>query len=317
MYKIKNFNFKGEKVFILNKGNKIASTYKGRETHVIIYEKNLDESDYKFNQEIKFNSVWGIIDLALLLNEMIIISSRKYIYIFKKDNNSKYHMHQDFFNSDWAEITNIKELYNVKDHFAVCGYYGLIIFKKQNDKYEITFEIDHSILGTNRIADFMEIKGKEQAFILCGVRNIFITSNKNVLNKINFHENDKKSWLGKDYICEFSDELFLVSGQKYITLVNINENKFEQINFFKGKRVPVLGASEIYKYDVNTIILLSFNEILFIQIFDNKKVQINMIFCIQNVNNGLLKFINEEKSVYFIEEKKIFKLTFNNKIKYI
>ena len=44
MYEIKNFIFKGEKLFILNKGNKIVSTYKGRETHVIIYEKNLDKS---------------------------------------------------------------------------------------------------------------------------------------------------------------------------------------------------------------------------------------------------------------------------------
>ena len=120
---------------------------------------------------------------------------------------------------------------------------GLIIFKKQNDFYEISFELDHSILGTKRIADFMEIKGKENAFILCGVKNLFITSNKNILNKINFHENDMKSWLGRDYICEFSDELFIISGQRYITLVNTKENKFTQINYFNGKRIPSLGAS--------------------------------------------------------------------------
>ena len=58
----------------------------------------------------------------------------------------------------------------------------------------------------------MEIKGKEKAFIICSTQNILITSNKNILNKINFHENDRKLLSGKDYICEFNDELFLISG---------------------------------------------------------------------------------------------------------
>ena len=122
MYEIKNFEFYGEEIFILNKGNIIASMlYKGKESHMIIYEKNLKYSDYELNQEITFNSPFDIIALAVLSNEMIIASGRKFIIIFKKDNNSKYYKHQEFFNEDWAEVTNIKELNNDSDHFAVCG----------------------------------------------------------------------------------------------------------------------------------------------------------------------------------------------------
>ena len=319
MYEIKNFEFYGEEIFILNKGNIIASMlYKGKESHMIIYEKNLKYSDYELNQEITFNSPFDIIALAVLSNEMIIASGRKFIIIFKKDNNSKYYKHQEFFNEDWAEVTNIKELNNVNEHFAVCGFYGLILFKKQNDKYEITFDIGKSILGRERIIDFMKIKGKEKAFILCGINTIFITSNKNILNKINFHENDRKLSSGKDYICEFNDELFLISGQIYITIFNTKENKFKQIRFLNNRKNSDsdIDSSKIYKYDINTIILLTDKEIFIIQIFDNEKIQINMTFCIPNIYDGFLKFIKEEKSVYFKYRKYIKKLTFNNKMKY-
>ena len=232
-------------------------------------KKILKYSDYELNQEITFNSPFDIIALAVLSNEMIIASGRKFIIIFKKDNNSKYYKHQEFFNEDWAEVTNIKELNNVSDHFAVCGYYGLIVFKKQKDKYEITFDIGKSILGTKQVIDFMEIKGKEKAFILCGIYTIFITCNKNILNKINFHENDGKLLSGKGYICEFNDELFLISGQIYITIFNTRENKFKQIRFLGNKKFSDsnLDSSKIYKYDINTIILLTDKEIFIIQYF--------------------------------------------------
>ena len=41
-----------------------------------------------------------------------------------------------------------------------------------------------------------------------------------------------------------------------------------------------------------------------------------MTFYIPNVYYGFLKFIKEEKSVYFKYRKYIKKLTFNNKMKY-
>ena len=71
-------------------------------------------------------------------------------------------------------MRNIKELKNIPDHFAMCVYYGLIIFSKKNDKYEITFELDYHRLGATRISDFMKIKGKEKAFIICSCGNILI-----------------------------------------------------------------------------------------------------------------------------------------------
>ena len=77
-----------------------------------------------------------------------------------------------------------------------------------------------------------------------------------------------------------------------------------------------IDLSKIYKYDINTIILLTDKEIFIIQIFDNEKIQINMTFCIPNIYDGFLKFIKEEKSVYFKYRKYIKKLTFNNKMKY-
>ena len=213
-------------------------------------------------------------------------------------------------------MTNIKELKNIPDHFAMCGYYGLIIFSKKNDKYEITFELDYHRLGESRISDFMEIKGKEKAFIICSYGNILITSNKNILNKIDFHEDDNKFNLENDYICEFNDELFLVSGQRYITFVNTNKNIFKQIKFLNCKKFPFFtDRSKIYKYDINTVILLSFKEIFIIKIFDNERIQINMTIHISNIN-GFLKFIKDEKSVYFNNKRNISKLTFNNKMEY-
>ena len=51
-------------------------------------------------------------------------------------------MHQELTNVNWPEMVKIKELNTIKCHFVVCGYYGLISFKKQNDKYVITLEVD-------------------------------------------------------------------------------------------------------------------------------------------------------------------------------
>ena len=320
MYEIDYICFKGENVHILNKGNIIASTLgEGVKNHIFIYEKPLNQSNYKLNQEVIFDTwekKWPVIGLALLSNEMIIASGRRFIVILKKDKNNKYQKHQEFFEDNWAEMINIKELKNIPDHFAACGFRALIIFSKQNDKYQITFEINYDILGTTRLSDFIEIKGKEKAFIVCSMKNILITRNKTILNKIEFHKDDEKSSSSNDYICEFNDELFLVSGQRYITLVNTNKNTFKQIKFLSGKKDNILDSTKIYKYDINTIILLSSKKIIIIQIFDDEKIQINMTICIDDVYYGFLKFIKEEKSVYFQNKYSISKLTFNNKMKY-
>ena len=320
MYEIDYICFKGENVHILNKGNIIASTLdEGVKNHIFIYERPLNQSNYKLNQEVIFDKSekkWPIIGLALLSNEMLITSGRRFIYIFNKDENSKYHIYQEFWEEKWAEMMNIKELKNIPDHFAVCGFYGLFIFSKKNDKYEITFELDYHRLGESRISDFMEIKGKEKAFIICSTQNILITSNKNILNKIYFHEDDKKYWFHNDYICEFNDELFLVSGQRYITFVNTNKNTFKQINFLNHKKDKFVDSTLIYKYDNNTIILLCEKEIFIIQIFGDERIQINMTFYLEDVYYSFIKFIQEEKCVYFLNKYSISKLTFNKKMKY-
>ena len=44
-----------------------------------------------------------------------------------------------------------------------------MIFKKNNNIYDIVSEISNYLtLKETRIFDFMEIKGKENSFILCG-----------------------------------------------------------------------------------------------------------------------------------------------------
>ena len=317
MYKIDYLHFKGEFIHIFNKGNIIISTIEeGNENHIFIYEKLLEQSNYELNQEITFEFRWPIIGLSLLSDGMIIASGRKFIYIFNKDKNFKYLLHQKFIDGNWAEMVNIKELKYIQNSFAVCGWNGLFIFSKQNNKYEITFEIDYHILGTTRLSDFVEIQGKEKAFIICSTQNILITSNKKILNKIEFHEDDQKFWFNNDYICEVSDELFLVSGQRYITLVNTNKNTFKQIKFLNTKKYSLLDKTKIYKYDINTIILLSSKEIFVIQIFDEERIQINMSFYIDDVYNGFIIFIKEEKAVYAHYKYCTSKLTFNNKMKY-
>ena len=88
-------------------------------------------------------------------------------------------------------------------------YYGLIVFKEHYNKYEISFEFNRYELKVPEILfDFMEIKGKENAFILCGWEHAYIINDKKIINKITFDEFDLKNILNNNYICQFKDNLF-------------------------------------------------------------------------------------------------------------
>ena len=318
MLKEKSTGLKGEKFYIFDKGNTILLSESSNE--VYLYEKKTNESDYKLNQKFALNTPWGLIGLTMLSNEMIVTSGRKFIFIFKKDKNSNYIKHQELLNGNWADITIIKELNNIQDHFAVCGWYGFIIFKRQNnDNYEMELELNNSN-GISHIWDFMEIKGKERSFILCGSDNIFIVRDKNILNKIDFQEQDKKSWLFSNYICEFKEELFFISGERYITLINTKDNSIKQIDFLKEdksvqrKKFPPLDISAIYKYDNNSIILLSTKGIFIIQIFKNERIQVNI-----RIDTGIFSYIGfdkDKKLIYYVKKNFLCKLKLNNKFIY-
>ena len=56
MYGLDYICFKGENPHILNNGNIIASILDdGKKNRIFIYEKPLNQSNYKLNQEVKFD----------------------------------------------------------------------------------------------------------------------------------------------------------------------------------------------------------------------------------------------------------------------
>ena len=81
------------------------------------YMKN--QLDLIITSKFILDEVIGCIYLTMLSNENIIISGRKYIAIYKKEDNSNYSKHQNLVNSEWGEIVKIKELKN--GCFGVCG----------------------------------------------------------------------------------------------------------------------------------------------------------------------------------------------------
>ena len=265
---------------------------------------------------------WGFIDFTMLSNEMIVTTSWKTIIIYKKLNSS-YKIDQKMYNSNWGEVTKIKEL--DKTNFAVCGYYGFMIFKKNNNIYDITTEISNYLtLKEARIFDFMEIKGKENSFILCGKKQIYIINDNKIINKSSCGKNEFKNKLcHNNYICQFSDELYIVSGVSFITLVNTNENTFKKIYFFKEYKINENNKENedpcpcIYKYNINSIITLVKNNICFIYIINNENIQINLHIKLDDNSIHYIKFIDEEKVIYFRNcggSGEICKLIFSNKL---
>ena len=200
--------------------------------------------------------------------------------------------------------------------FWCLWYYGLIVFKEHYNKYEISFEFNRYELKVPEILfDFMEIKGKENAFILCGWEHAYIINDKKIMNKITFDEFDLKNILNNNYICQFKDNLFVISGIRYITLIKTNENKFKQIKLLEECKT---GTPTVYKYNLNSIILLCGEDIFIIQIIDDERIQLNIHIKFGNNNcYHYLKFINEENSIYFRKSfmtKEIYKLQFKKKL---
>ena len=214
MYKIERLDleFNKGKAFVLNEGNLILKYQWGKNSNnarsILIYEKS-DKLGYKLKNEFNYDCIYGLIYMTMLTNESIITSGRNHICIFKKENES-YKLFQKLSKCyNWAEITKIKELNN--GGFAVCGWHGFMIFNQQKDsnKYELIFDIYRDILETRWIIDFMEIKGKEKKFILCGDTQAIIILDNKIINRFLFDEIDRKSIFEENYICKFHENLFL------------------------------------------------------------------------------------------------------------
>ena len=308
MYKIENLNLSfnnGEKIIILNKGNTLLFYQPKQNAKLIsIYEKSI-ESGYKLTLELELEENITCIYSIMLSNENIIISGWKSVVIFIKKNNSNYLKNQVFYGlSGWGKMIKIKELKN--ECFGVCGYNGLTTFQKQFANYEISFEIK----AEEEIYDFMEIKWKDNSFIMCGKKKIYIINDKKIVNKINFELTNKSGFYMTlmnffDYICQFRDDLYVICGSKYIILINTRENKFKQIEFLKENDE---SKFHIYKYNSNSIIILSGEKIIIIQIIDDERIQIKTRIIFKD--KFFLRFVKEERAIYFIENNNIGKLKF-------
>lgn len=304
MFSLKKLNIKAEKIFIYNKGNTIL--YNGvNEKHNCIYikQKSSNQSTNNSIQKFEIETPFGVIYILLLSNEMIIISGRKFIQIFKKDENNNYKLHQDLFCENWAEVTKMKELTYAKDQFAACGWHGFLIFQKENDNYVKSFDLDIKQYQERWIIDFMEIKNKPRGFVLCGSNNIFIIDNYKILNKFTFEEKFHKSFWRNDCICQYKDDIFYISGSKYITSFNTSENTFNQFYLFdedkfqKKPKFDLLDSSTIYKFDNKSIILFTQRNIVIIQILDDEKIQVN--YQIDHGDTFIpFYFIEDEKTIY-------------------
>ena len=324
MYKIEKFFLPGT-IFIQNHGKTILSLDNDRK-NVSVYEKSIQHK-YKLIHQFEIclpnNFIWYVF---MLSNELILISGRKFIIIYKKVN-EKYSLHQEIFVSDWAEISNIKELKN--GNFASCGWHGFTSFKLKcsSDKYEIDYEIKKSLLHEHWVIDFMEVKDKINSFILGGSEGAYIINDKKIINKIKLDEEiNHKSINVRNYICQFNNEIFIFCTAQIITLVNISENKFKQTNLLeetneKRKSLSLRDNTIVYKYDINSIIILTELKGIFIaQIFDNDRIQVKTRIKISKdyYYNDYLLFIKEEKSIYYKNKKSknenvIYKLKFIKK----
>ena len=321
MYEIKPIGIRDD-IFIQNDGKTILSE---NNNLIMLYEKSIKSGFKLIHKFENSNPPFPIIYMLMLSNELVLISGRKFLFIFKKKN-EKYSLHQDIFLSEVAEITNIKELKN--GNFAVCGWYGFIAFKQNNssDIYEIDYEIEKPLLNNEYwICDFMEIKGKKDSFIFCGVYGAYIINEKKNIKQIKFDEEiDKKFSIGRNYICQFNDDIFVFCTMQYITLVNIRENIFKPINFIeetneKRKRMRLPDPTTVYKYDINSIIILSkLKGIFIVQIFDNERIQVNIRIKLKDHHYiGFLMFKEEEKCIYLMKNDYNYKLKFIKKLNYV
>ena len=317
MYEIKPIGIRNN-IFIQNDGKTILSK---NNNLIMLYEKSI-KSGYKLIHKFEnSNPPFPIIYMLMLSNELVLISGRKFLFLFKKKN-EKYSLHQNIFLPEVAEITNIKELKN--GNFAVCGYYGFIAFKQNNyEIYEIDYEIGKPLLNNEYwICDFMEIKDKKDSFIFCGNYGAYIINEKKKIKQIKFNEEiDRKFSIGNNYICQFNDDIFVFCTMQHITLVNIRENIFKPINFIeetneKRKRFGLPDPTTVYKYDINSIIILSqLKGIFIVQIFDNERIQVNIRIKLKDIRFYMFK--EEEKCIYLMKNDYNYKLKFIKKLNYV
>ena len=314
MYEIESLNLKGEKIILLNENKNILEK---NEHYINLYKLN-EQREYKLLNKISYSN--PTIDLTLLSNEMIITTGRKTIIIYKKDENSTYKIHQEIFNGNWAEIYRIKELEN--KNFAVCGWSGFIIFKiNANNQYEIILEHNRNVNDNfARIYDFMEIKGKDNNFILYSGKKALIINGKNIINIINLETDIYKSYISPRYICRLNDSLFILSGLRYITLFNTNTNQIKKINFIKEdnfdkrrKKDFLNTCPNLFRYNSDSIILIALEGIFIIKVINEEKIQVQLRIFHKLIYSYLFEFNEEEKSIYFEEKNFWYKLKIKSK----
>ena len=315
MYEIQHLNLTSNKFFVSNDGKTLLLSQNIEGSYfseILIYEKS-DGSSFQVTQKFRPNEFY--IGMIMLLNKDIILSGRHFIIICKKDGKFQYTKSQSIRDTDWAEITVLKEFENKK--FGASGYGGFFVFEqKDGGDYHNYYSLSRSELDEQRwTTDFIEIKEKKDSYILCGIDKAFIIDNRKIINKISFNGLDQKGIFQHDYFCRFKDDIYILCLNNYIDLINTKENKFNRI--FIKKVEGEFGLLKIFKYNKNCIILISRNEILIIQIFNNETIQINIRI---NYNDFFrtCKFLEEQKSIYFINKAdEICKIQFNKKLNYI
>ena len=298
MYEIKSLNRKGERIVFLNENKNMLIK---EDYHINLYEIT-EEKKYKLLDKINYSD--GIIDFTMLSNEMIITSGRHTIIIYKKDKNSSYKINQKIFNSNWAEIYRIKELEN--KNFAACGWAGFFIFKMaDNSQYNIILENNY-----NFIYDFMEIKGKENNFILYSIEKALIINGKNIINIINLENNVHKNFINPRYICQLNAALFALSGLRYITLFNADTNQIKKVNFLKDEHFDkrrekdfLNNCPNIFRYNSNSIILITLEGIFIIKVINEEKIQVQLRIFHKLIYGFVIEFNEKEKSIIFEENK--------------
>ena len=298
MYEIKSLNRKGERIVFLNENKNMLIK---EDYHINLYEIT-EEKKYKLLDKINYSD--GIIDFTMLSNEMIITSGRHTIIIYKKDKNSSYKINQKIFNSNWAEIYRIKELEN--KNFAACGWAGFFIFKMaDNSQYNIILENNYK-----KIFDFMEIKGKENNFILYSVEKALIINGKNIINIINLENNVHKNFIDPRYICQLNAALFVLSGLRYITLFNADTNQIKKENFLKDEHFDkrrekdfLNNCPNIFRYNSNSIILITLEGIFIIKVINEEKIQVQLRIFHKLIYGFVIEFNEKEKSIIFEENK--------------
>ena len=135
----------------------------------------------------------------------------------------------------------------------------------------------------------MEIKEKKNSFILYGNKNAFIINDKKIINQITL-DNKYKNFIRNKLIYQINEYLFILSGMRYITVINVNENKFKQIYFLKEVKTVKKDKYDkennpyLYKYNSNSIIIISYKGIFIIQWINNEKVQVNIFIRIEIKN---------------------------------